>query len=260
MTSAPSPASSGTVPETIASSSSTLEPQTSAPTSYVDSTGPSARKTPKSSAGRLKSSIKKPFRSPLPVSGPATTTVVATQPNVTVSAQTPSSIRSRTFSSRANIPLLTSPAPTSMKQRLLNEKRKLEREVDELEGKIRKIGLLKAYNDKDEAAKVDSLILKWQAASRQAIATIRDSIGPVMVPAPVTRQQGDLDNECQSESEGDFWNDSMGSRGAGWYGGFRSSMETLQPRVLTIKEVCTRFGLEVEKLGDYDEESDCFRD
>lgn len=97
----------------------------------------------------------------------------------------------------------------------------------------------------DEPQKVDSLIEKWTSVTREAVARLRDNIGPVVVTQPqIQRSFWGYGNEEQSDE---------GFGGSGSWGG-----EQAQPRLLTLKEVCERLKVDPDMLGQYDEDNDAF--
>ncbi|KAJ3045721.1 hypothetical protein HDV00_007847 [Rhizophlyctis rosea] len=192
-----------------------------------------------------------PFRSPLASASGAST--VPKTPAKTPTRTSTHSVTSKTprnpFSRPFKSPSLTKPSPQAKDESpsITAEKRQLERTLCDLETRNRRLKLAAKYMENDEPEKIDALIQKWVTVTREAITRFRDNVGPVIVPASPQQSgwdAGDDDGkQVSAKGEAESWD-----------------TFALQPRLLTLKEMCERLKIDPSMLGEYDEDNDCFVD
>ncbi|KAJ3300629.1 hypothetical protein HK104_009286 [Borealophlyctis nickersoniae] len=191
-----------------------------------------------------------PFRSPV---------IGRSKPSPASPTRTPASSMRSSASSPLNKPF-RSPARAGQQARLepvssanehpevsslMEERKKLEKSVEELENRNRKLRLMAKYIGNDEPAKVDALVEKWRGVACEALTRFRDNVGPVSVVAPET-----------APSNWGFG----GSEGSSTYNDTNEQWlaASAPPRSLTLKEMAERLKIDPAMFGEYNEDRDSF--
>ncbi|TPX33659.1 hypothetical protein SeMB42_g07442 [Synchytrium endobioticum] len=137
--------------------------------------------------------------------------------------------------------------------KLESDKRELDVRIHELEGAIRKKRLYKRHQETDEAQKVDFLIQKWVAVSKEALLQLRDTIGVTSLSDPSTKG---IDSDFGWHEE---TNPIVLLMKAFKKENDEQKEEEGEQRLMTLKEVAQKLGFDLAEIGEYDVEHDCFK-
>ncbi|KAI8920358.1 hypothetical protein DFJ77DRAFT_239198 [Powellomyces hirtus] len=132
------------------------------------------------------------------------------------------------------------------------EQKELARSIMLAEDRIRKLKMVAGYQANNEDTKVDSLIIKWRSASREALIAFRDAIGAIFMSDDP--QIGNTGWGYEDFNNGNNTNQNRMMKA----GADNEYIIPEEPRVPNLKELCEKLKLDVEAFGTYDEDHDEF--
>jgi hypothetical protein len=135
------------------------------------------------------------------------------------------------------------------------------------ETRLRTLDVVLRHHAAQEEEKLDGLITKWREAARQALEHLRTSLGPVLVSAIYYRPSasgfwGEADASAAPAQEVGEHEDGGEEQGEDATAPSLPppQVDPFETRLMTLKEMCDNLKLDLEVLGSYDGENDCFYD
>ncbi|KAK5669024.1 hypothetical protein QVD99_004789 [Batrachochytrium dendrobatidis] len=163
-------------------------------------------------------------------------------------------------------------SPLARTDPAMQEKKALDRAIEDLTCLKRKYELYQSYKENNEITKVDRLIAKWKGVCQDTLLDLRTQIGEVAIPKKKQTSNPFFDRSDSTKGVGihpsrahswcaqfpDYENEDSetGSSGGGMFNTDRIYQE--RPRILKLIELANMCQFDIHMIGKYDEMDDDF--